>query len=161
MIADPWLLDPRWNLLADELDIATLGTGYLPEQDEEGMRLDYLFALTPHTPALLDEVIVVEIKRGTDRKGNLRKADVDEVNKFHGYVLAVKDYYDRSTDRPLVRGLMIAQSYTAGADRVRRSLEEAQAVRLAFRTWDRVIDETERMHMGWLEVSKDRAGERP
>lgn len=161
VIADPWLLDPRWNLLADELDIATLGTGYLPEQDEEGMRLDYLFALTPHTPALLDEVIVVEIKRGTDRKGNLRKADVDEVNKFHGYVLAVKDYYDRSTDRPLVRGLMIAQSYTAGADRVRRSLEEAQAVRLAFRTWDRVIDETERMHMGWLEVSKDRAGERP
>jgi hypothetical protein len=30
-------------------------------------------------------------------------------------------------------------------------------VRLAFRTWDMAIDDTERMHLAWLELSKIRA----
>jgi len=52
---------------------------------------------------------------------------------------------------------MIAQRYTAQADGVRKSLEQIQSPRLEFRTWDRVIEETERLHTGWLAVSRDRA----
>lgn len=158
VLRDPWLLDPRWSLLDDEIDLTKMGIGYIPEEDEQGLRLDYLFGLAPRYPAPVDEVVVVEIKRGSDSKGTPRKAADTEVQKFHQYVLGVQDHYAASTDRPNVRGLMIAQGYTAQADRVRKSFETMQGVRLAFRTWDRVIDDTERMHLGWLAVSRERAG---
>ncbi|MUN35489.1 hypothetical protein GNZ18_02585 [Actinomadura sp. NEAU-AAG5] len=159
VISDPWLLDPRWNIIADEVDVSTLGVAYDPEEGEDGLRLDFIFALAPHPPARLDEVIVVEIKRGTDAKGKERKVTHDEVTKFHLYVLAVREHYQRSTEHPAVRGLMITQAYTAQADSLRRSLESSTDVRLSFRTWDRVIEETERMHVAWLNVSKDRIAE--
>jgi hypothetical protein len=154
---DPWLLDPRWNIVADELDISTLGIDYKPGLDETGLRLDFMFALVPHAPAPMDEVIVVEIKRGTNTDLSERRATADEVNKFHLYVLAVRDYYQKSSEHPAVRGLMIAQGYTSQADLLRRSLEESRDVRLSFRTWDRLIDETERMHLAWLDLSRIRA----
>jgi Histidine kinase-, DNA gyrase B-, and HSP90-like ATPase len=157
VVSDPWLLDPRWNILADEIDITTLGIDYKPEVDETGLRIDFLFALAPHAPAPMDEVIVVEIKRGTNRDLSVRKVTADELNKFHLYVLGVRDHYQASTDHPAVRGLMIAQGYTGQADRLRKSLEQNTDVRLAFRTWDRAIDETERMHIAWLDLSRDRA----
>ncbi|WP_412519735.1 ATP-binding protein [Actinomadura madurae] len=156
VIADPWLLDPRWNIIADEVDVSTLGVSYEPEQDEEGLRLDFMFALAPHAPARLDEIIVVEIKRGTDSKGRERRVTPQEINKFHLYVLAVREYYQKSTEHPTVRGLMITQGYTAQANGLRRSLESSTDIRLAFRTWDRVIEETERMHVAWLNVSQER-----
>jgi hypothetical protein len=157
VVSDPWLLDPRWNIVDHELDIASLGIPYSPELDERGLRLDFLFALAPHSPAPLDEVIVVEIKRGTNSDGSVRKVKDSEINKFHMYVLSVQDFYQKSTERPSVRGVMIAQGYTAMADRLRKSLEGVTGVRLTFSTWDRVIDETERMHMAWLDLSRTRA----
>ena len=69
VVGDPWLLDPRWNLLDDEVDVASLGVQFEPELDESGNQLDFLFALAPHAPAPLDEVVVVEIKRGTHVSG--------------------------------------------------------------------------------------------
>lgn len=154
---DPWLLDPRWNIIADEVDISTLGVSYEPETSESGLRADFLFALVPHNPAPLDEVVVVEIKRGTNSDGSVRKATAEEVNKFHLYVLAVQEHYQRSTEHPAVRGLMIAQDYTQQANGLRQSLERVTDVRLAFRTWERIIDETERMHLAWLDLSRRRA----
>lgn len=161
VLADPWLLDPRWNLLKDEVDLTKVGILGVPEHDERGQRIDFLFALAPQEPAPLDEIVVVEIKRGSDSTGNPRKATGAEVHKFHGYVVAVTDHYKRSTEHPTVRGLMIAQEYTASGNSLRRSLETLQDVRLQFSTWDRVIDDTERMHLGWLAVSKDRLGLSP
>jgi hypothetical protein len=158
VLDDPWVLDPRWSILGDEVNIDDLGVEFTPELDEQGNRLDFLFALAPHSPARLDEVVVVEIKRGTDNHGRERKADVDEVNKFHIYCLAVQKHYAKSSENVIVRGLMIAQDYTQNADLVRSSLEKVQGVQLHFRTWDRIIDDTERMHIGWLNVSRDRIG---
>ena len=134
---DPWLLDPRWNIVADELDIGTFGIEYTPEPNESGLRLDFLFALVPHQPAPMDEVIVVEIKRGTNADLSERKVTPDEVTKFHLYVLKVREHYQKSTEYPAVRGVMIAQGYTGQADSLRKSLEQNPDVRLAFRTWDR------------------------
>lgn len=62
--------------------------------------------------------------------------------------------YGQSTNPPRVRGLMIAQGYTEKANRMRRSVEKTDYAE--FKTWDLVIDETRRMHLGWLEVSKKR-----
>ena len=157
--ADTWLLDPRWHLLGDEVDIDSLaGVQFQPETDEEtGNHLDFLFALAPMAPALVDEVVVVEIKRGTHPNGRVRRADVDEVNKFHGYVVAVQEHYAKNTNPPTVRGLMVAEGYSAQGDRIRRSLEQIGDPKLEFKTWERVLDETERMHMGWLAVNRKRS----
>jgi hypothetical protein len=157
--SDAWLLDPRWHLLDDEVDLTTLNVEFEPETEaESGNFLDFLFVLTPGAPAPLDEAVVVEIKRGTYRDGRVRKADRDEVNKFHGYVLAVQEHFKANTDRPTVRGLMVAQGYTPQAELVRANLEEVPVPRMRFRTWDRVIDETKRLHIGWLNVSRRRVG---
>jgi Histidine kinase-, DNA gyrase B-, and HSP90-like ATPase len=153
---DPWLLDPRWQLLDDEVDPQDLGISYAPELDEDGQQLDFLFVLQPAPPARIDEVVVVEIKRGTNKDGSERRATVDEVDKFSDYVLAAQNHYEKSTDRPIVRGLMIAQNYTGTADMKRKTLEQVAVPRFEFRTWARVIEETERMHVGWLQVSKRR-----
>lgn len=154
---DPWLLDPRWQLLGDEVPLSDLGIDFQAETDHEtGRQLDFLFVLRPKEPAPADEVLVVEIKRGYTPDGKERRADDREVHAFHQYVLAVEEHYAKSTDRPVVRGLMIAQGYTGQADAVRKSLEQIQSPRLEFRTWDRVIDDTERLHTGWLAVSQER-----
>jgi hypothetical protein len=159
---DTWLLDPRWHLLGHEIDVMALpGVNFVPESDEEtGNQLDFLFALAPTSPAPKDQVVVVEIKRGSHSTGRVRKADLPEVNKFHQYVLAVQQHYEKSTKAPVVRGLMIAQDYTAGADGMRKNLEQIISPKLEFKTWDRVLDETHRMHLGWLEVSEQRAKRR-
>lgn len=156
---DAWLLDPRWHLLGDEVDVASLpGVDFEPETDAEtGHHLDYLFALVPKSPATVDEVVVVEIKRGTHANGDIRKADLSEVNKFHAYVQAVAQHYAKNTVSPTVRGLMVAQGYTQQAEPIRRALEQIPAPRLEFKTWERVLDETHRMHLGWLEVSRGRS----
>jgi hypothetical protein len=156
---DAWLLDPRWHLLGDELDVTTLpGVDFQPETDAEtGNHLDYLFGLVPKEPATVDEVVVVEIKRGTHADGTLRRADLGEVQKFHAYVEAVVQHYSSNTVPPTVRGLMVAQGYTRQADPVRKSLEQIMSPRLEFKTWDRVLDETHRMHLGWLAVSRGRS----
>lgn len=156
---DAWLLDPRWHLLGDEIDVTTLpGVDFQPETDgETGHHLDYLFGLVPKEPATVDEVVVVEIKRGTLADGTLRKANLTEVQKFHAYVEAVAQHYASNTVPPAVRGLMVAQGYTAQADPIRKSLERIPSPRLEFKTWDRVLDETHRMHLGWLAVSRGRS----
>jgi hypothetical protein len=153
---DPWLLDPRWHLLEDEVDMTKFGVDFQPEADETGDRLDFMFALLPKAPATVDEIIVVEIKRSCDSKGQPRVATDTEVDKFLGYVLAVEEKEKNNTPPPRVRGLMVAQGYTKAAQLKRDSLMQIGRPRLDFKTWSRLIDETERMHIGWLEVSRQR-----
>ena len=115
-----------------------------------------MFILAPESPAPIDEVIVVEIKRGYYQNGKVHRVDDNEIHKFHNYVLAAKEYYDKNSNPPRVRGLMIAQDYTRRANLVRKSLEQTANPKLEFKTWDSVVSETERMHLGWLEVSRRR-----
>jgi RecB family endonuclease NucS len=113
--------------------------------------------LQPKGPAKIDEVIVVEIKRGADSKGKEHRATDEEVQKFHGYILAVDKYYKINTLRPRVRGIMIVQEFTTRANDLCRSLEQIREPQLEFKTWQRVIKESEDMHVGWLKVSERRS----
>ena len=153
----PWLLDPRWYLLDDEVRLSDLGI--TPDEGDSDGRMDYLFALGPSAPYTHDELLVVEIKRARKSDGGLRSVNPDEVSRFHGYVLAAHESQSRNSEPLRVTGLMIAQRYTEAADRQRTSLETVQNVRLVFRTWDRVLKETERLHEGWLAVTKRRAAD--
>ena len=151
----PWILDPRWSLLGDEIDPETLQEHYEPTLDDEtGQRLDFLFILKPKAPAPFDEILVVEIKRGVKSNGRIHRVSEEEVNKFHSYVLGVHSNYNVNTAPPSVSGLMVANGYTERANRTRRSLEQVREVRLEFQTWDSVIENTKRLHTGWLEVTR-------
>ena len=154
-----WLIDPRWQLLDDEVDISTFGVTYVPEEDEDGNQLDFLFVLRPSPPANMDEVVVIEIKRGTNKDKSLHRANDDEIDKFSTYVLAVHDYLGRNSSPPIVRGLLVASGYTQAADRKRRLLSQSLDPRMEFKTWDAVIHGTKNMHEGWLAVSTKRAEE--
>ena len=155
----PWLLDPRWSLLGDEVDPNTLSETYTPTIDDEtGDRIDFLFILQPKAPASADELLVVEIKRGYKSNGQLHSASDPEVHKFHTYVLGVREHYaSANTVVPTVHGLMIANSYSGRANRTRLSLQGLQDIRLDFRTWDAVIDNTRALHASWLEVTRKAA----
>ena len=151
----PWLLDPRWSLLGDEVDLKDMAERYTPMFDNEtGDRLDFLFALQPKPPAQPDEILVVEIKRGRKSDGTIHRANEQEVSKFHHYVLAVTDHYSSNTSPPTVSGLMIANKYTKKADLVRKSLQNNREVKLEFKTWNSVINNTRLLHTGWLQVTR-------
>ena len=153
--AFPWLLDPRWSLLGDEVNLDTLTERYEPTIDPvTGDRLDFLFILQPKAPAPLDELLLVEIKRGYKSDGSVHSASEAEVNKFHAYVLAVEREYARNSMPPSVSGLMIANGYTQRANLVKESLQGVQRVKLEFKTWDNVMENTRRLHTGWLEVTQ-------
>lgn len=151
----PWILDPRWSLLGDEINLATLREPYEPTLDDEtGQRLDFLFILKPKSPAPFDELLIVEIKRGVKANGRTHRVSEREVDKFHSYVLGVYEEYGQNTSPPSVSGLMIANGYAARAERKRRSVQQVREVRIEFQTWDSVVDNTRRLHTGWLEVTR-------
>ena len=151
----PWLLDPRWYLLDDEVRLSELGI--IPEQDASDGRMDFLFALGPRSPYTHDELLVVEIKRGTRPDGKTRSVNDKEVSRFQRYALAAHKSQSRSAKPLRVVGLMIAQRYTAEANGMREHLETAHDPRLVFTTWNSVLLETERLHKDWLAVSSRRA----
>ncbi|WP_420621408.1 ATP-binding protein [Candidatus Poriferisodalis sp.] len=151
----PWLLDPRWYLLDDEVRLSDLGI--TPDEGDSDGRMDYLFALGPSAPYTHDELLVVEIKRGTYPDGRPRSVSPEEVSRFHDYVLAAHESQNLSSEPLRVTGLMIAQRYTDRADLRRKSLQTVHDVRLVFSTWNRVLKETERLHEGWLAVTSRRA----
>ena len=155
----PWFLDPRWSLLGDEVDPATLSEPYEPTIDEEtGERLDFLFILKPREPASADELLVVEIKKGYKLNGRPHRVRDMEVQKFHSYVLSVREHYATgNTWIPTVHGLMIASAYSDRANRIRMSLQSLQDVRLEFQTWQSVIENTRNLHTSWLEVTRQAA----
>ena len=153
----PWILDPRWSLLGDEVNLDDLQERYEPTLDQEtGQRLDFLFILKPKAPAPLDEILIVEIKRGMKSNGKSHRVNENEVSKFHYYVLGVYADYNRNTSPPSVSGLMIANGYTERGNRTRRSLEQVREVKLDFQTWDNIIENTRRLHTGWLEVTQSK-----
>ena len=145
---NPWLIDPRWNLFGDEIDLSTLGIH--PEPDEKGSRVDFIFALGPLQPGTHDEMLLVEIKRATDSGGKQHSVSREEVNKFIEYAQNIQGKYSHR-----VTGLMIAQRYSKSAQQAKELT--ISGVNLIYRTWNQVLLETERLHKGWLAVTARRA----
>lgn len=144
----PWLLDPRRFLLDDEARLSDFGV--TADEGEGDGRMDYLFALGPSALSTQDELLAVEIKRGTTADDRPRSANADAIARFLGYVLAAHESQRPSSEPLRVTGLMIAQRYTKYADRQRKSPQTAGDVHLVFRTWDRVRKEIEYLHQSWL-----------
>lgn len=152
----PWLLDPRWSLMGDEVNPTSLGIDYKPTPHPgTGERMDFLFALQPKAPADLDELLIVEIKRATHRDGQPHRVSRDEVHKLHDYVVGVSQHLKETrTNPPRITGLMIADRYTREAVGTKNSYEDLTDPKFEFKTWSDVITNTERLHTSWLEVTR-------
>ena len=161
---NPWLLDPRWDLYGDEVDLTKmLKEKYGDTPDQQGDHADYLFAIGPSVPTSADEVIVVEIKRATTKDGSVKRANLDEVLKFSRYVVDGQRYYESGNspaNRPVVRGLMIASGYTDEAQVQRRTFESVPGSIYQFKSWPSVLKDTNRLHVGWLGLASRRGQSR-
>jgi hypothetical protein len=85
----PWVLDPRWSLVADEKRFSQLLRDEFPEDAdtlEVDKRIDFLCVRES------DGLVVVEIKRPQS------KASLKELNQVEGYVIFMRDYVQRTTD---------------------------------------------------------------
>jgi hypothetical protein len=87
----PWVLDPRWNLVADERRYSQLLRDRYPDDSEleEDRRIDFLCVREG------TQVVVVEIKRP------LVKASVKELAQIEEYVAFMRDYILHTTDPTL------------------------------------------------------------
>jgi hypothetical protein len=88
----PWVLDPRWTLIADEKTYSQLLRAKFPEDDtvlEEDRRIDFLCVKEGNN------LVVVEIKRPK------LKASRKELEQIEEYVIFVRDYAKNTTDPEL------------------------------------------------------------
>lgn len=87
----PWVLDPRWTLIADEQTYSKLLKEKFPDEalPEEERRIDFLCVREG------TDLIVVEIKRPSVR------ASIKELDQIRDYVSFMRDYVQRLTDPDL------------------------------------------------------------
>ena len=85
----PWVIDPRWTLVADEHRYSDLLRETFPESDtlpDVDKRIDFL-CVSEGT-----HLVVVEIKRPKS------KASIDALDQIEEYVSFMRDHIDRTTD---------------------------------------------------------------
>ena len=119
----PWVIDPRWTLVGDEVWYTELLRNQFPESDdvpEENKRIDFL-CVGEGT-----NLVIVEIKRPESK---INKADLDQIEE---YVNFTRDQIDRTTDPACLYKQVTG--YLLGGDLVdnykvrekRKNLAEAQ-----------------------------------
>lgn len=139
----PWVLDPRWNLVADEEHYSQIlrdkfPDGDLPEQDR---RIDFLCVRES------EQLVVVEIKRPGS------KASTKELDQIRDYVLFMRDVVANTTDESLkysdvVGYLLVGDLVNTGAV---RELKKSLAKDAIFvRRYQDLLGMVERAHEDFL-----------
>jgi hypothetical protein len=85
----PWVIDPRWTLVDDEVEYSKLLHEQFPDDEDipdEDKRIDFLCVSEGN------DLIVVEIKRPKS------KASMKELNQVEEYVSFMRDYVRKTTD---------------------------------------------------------------
>ena len=85
----PWVIDPRWTLIDDEVTYSQVLRDQFPIDErvlENNRRIDFLCVRES------TNLVVVEIKRPES------KVSVDELNQIEEYVSFMRDYVRRTTD---------------------------------------------------------------
>ena len=93
----PWVIDPRWTLVADEVRFSTLLKQQFPDGDseEKDRRIDFLCVRES------TNLVVVEIKRPGSRASN------EELDQIMRYVSFVRDHVQRTTDPELANRTVV------------------------------------------------------
>ena len=155
----PWVIDPRWTLVDDEVRYSNILRGQfrepadLPEQDR---RIDFLCVRES------TNLVVVEIKRP-----NLR-ASMNELNQIERYVSFVRDHVARTTDPEYryenVMGYLLCGN-TVDTFEVRGKRENLAKAQIYVKLYSDLLDMAQRIHKKFiirynqLKEAKDRAAE--
>lgn len=144
----PWVLDPRWNLIADEQTYSDLLRQKFPDEDlpESDRRIDFLCVRES------EQLVIVEIKRpGT-------KAGLKELGQIEEYVHFMRDHVANTTDPDtstsevvgyLLCGDLIGSGPNAG--QVRQKRETLKNSKIYIRRYGELLTMVKNSHKEFLD----------
>ena len=141
----PWVLDPRWTLIDDEVHYSDLLRRQYPEPKgvpESDRRIDFLCVKESNN------LIVVEIKRPHAKIGTKELQQIEE------YVVFVRDHVKKTTDEELkfadVVGYLLCGD-TVNTVQVRGKLDNLKSVRIFVRRYQDLLRMVRRNHQEFLD----------
>jgi hypothetical protein len=141
----PWVLDPRWTLIADEKRYSDLLKSKFPEPidlPEQNRRIDFLCVAEGQT------LVVVEIKRPT------AKASIESLTQIEEYVSFMRNYIKKTTDESLKKKEVIGYLLVGGRVDTWRVSEKADNLansKIYIRLYADLLRMAERLHKEFLE----------
>ena len=155
----PWVIDPRWTLVDDEVRYSDILRRQFPEPADlpaKDRRIDFLCVRES------TNLVVVEIKRP-----NLR-ASMNELNQIERYVSFVRDHVARTTDPEYryenVMGYLLCGN-TVDTFEVRGKRDNLAKAQIYVKLYSDLLDMAQRVHKKFiirynqLKEAKDRAAE--
>ena len=140
----PWVIDPRWTLVADEVRYSDLLRDTFSESDdipETDRRIDFLCVREG------THLVVVEIKRPKS------KASVDELNQIEDYVSFMRDHIKRTTDPhyqyKTVTGYLLCGNLV-NTYKVREKRENLAEAGIYIKRYEDLIEMVQRAHTEFL-----------
>ena len=140
----PWVLDPRWTLIADEKTYSQLLREKFPEEaktPEEDRRIDFLCVKEGNN------LVVVEIKRPKS------KASRKELEQIEEYVIFIREYVKKTTDPDLrideVTGYLLCGDLV-NTDHVRGKRQILQESRIYVRRYSDLLAMVKKNHAEFL-----------
>ena len=142
----PWVIDPRWDLVADEISYTSLLREHFPQNNdvpEKNRRIDFL-CVSERT-----NLVVVEIKRP---KSN---ASVEDLYQIERYVNFLRARVHQSTDSRYedVTGYLLCGGLVNN-DEVREKKDNLAAARIYIRMYADLLDTVKRVHAEFLDRYK-------
>lgn len=139
----PWVIDPRWDLVADEISYTSLLREHFPQNSdvpETNRRIDFL-CVSERT-----NLVVVEIKRPKSQ------ASVDDLLQIERYVNFLRARVRQSTDSRYedVTGYLLCGGLVNN-DEVREKKDNLAAARIYIRMYTDLLDTVKRVHAEFLE----------
>ena len=141
----PWVLDPRWNLIADEKRYSQLLSTQFPESPktpEKDKRIDFLCVRESN------ELIVVEIKRPNC------KASLKQLSQIEEYVIFMRDHVSKTTDPEMtakdVTGYLLVGDMV-DTPQVRGRARNLADAKIYVRKYEDLLTMVERNHKEFLD----------
>ena len=141
----PWVIDPRWSLVDDEVTYSQLLRDKFPEDSdapESNRRIDFLCVREGAN------LVVVEIKRPQSN------ASVEELNQIEEYVIFMRAYINRTTDSDYqyetVTGYLLCGDLV-NTDRARGKKDILANSQIYVRRYTDLLDMVKRAHDEFLE----------
>ncbi len=155
----PWVIDPRWTLVDDEVHYSRLLSEKFPESDtvpEDDRRIDFLCVNEG------ESLVVVEIKRPRSRVSN------KELDQIEEYVLFLREELRKSTE-PQVRNRTVIGYLLCGTVvdhyRARGRVQNLAAAHIYVRHYGQLLDIVRSNHKEFLDryraLSKARLASSP
>lgn len=141
----PWVIDPRWTLIDDEVRYSDLLRERFPEADDilkSDRRIDFLCVRDSRN------LVVVEIKRPSYR------ASTDALNQIEDYVIFLRDQIQRTSDPETrydsVVGYLMCGD-TVDSYRMRERTKNLASAKIYIRMYRELLSQVKSIHSEFLQ----------